>query len=141
VAATKLQANWSNVTHGSNPITRVTQVSFNIGGALQSFSADGDHYPTVIVNLMNKPTASVATSDAGNVMNNALFAPGTVAVLSATHKDAKGSSGGDILYVLANATVETATASGAHGQFGTATLSFQAFSSDGSTPPLSFTRA
>jgi hypothetical protein len=136
--ASKLQANWSAVSHGTALITRVTQVSFSQGGSLSTFAADGDHYPTVVVNLMNKPTASITSADTATLMG---IAPGTTATLSATHKDAKGATGGDILYVMANAVAENCNTGGAHGQFGTASISLLAYSSDGTTNPLSFTRA
>ncbi|MDR3621609.1 MAG: hypothetical protein P4L85_19820 [Paludisphaera borealis] len=138
MAATKLQANWTAVSFGSTPISRVSQVSFTQGGSLAAYSADGDHFPTVVVNLMNKPRAAVTSADTAALM---AIAPGTTASFSATHKDAKGETGGDILYVLANAVAENAETSGAHGQFGSATLSLLAFSTDGTTNPLSFTRA
>src|SRR5262249_45105492 len=132
--ATKLQANWTAVSHGTTSITRVSQVSFSQGGSLASFAADGDHYPTVIVGLMNKPRATVTSADTATLMG---IAPGTTASFSATHKDAKGATGGDILYVMANAVVENVETSGAHGQFGSATMSLLAYSSDGTTNPLS----
>jgi hypothetical protein len=138
MAASKLQANWTAVSHGTTAISRVTQVSFSQGGSLATFAADGDHYPTVVVSLMNKPSASITSADTATLMG---IAPGTTATLSATHKDAKGASGGDILYVLANAVVENVQTSGAHGQFGTSTVNLLAYSSDGTTNPLSFTRA
>jgi hypothetical protein len=137
MAATKLQANWAAVSHGSTPITRVTSVTFAQGGSLQEFAGDTDRYPTALVNLMNKPSASVTTADIAAVM---AIAPGTTAILNATHKDANLASGGDIVYALANATLETVDASGPFGAYGTATARFRAFSIDGSTNPLSFTR-
>jgi len=91
-----------------------------------------------VVNLMSKPTASVTSADTATLM---AIAPGTTATFSATHKDAKGATSGDILYVLANAVVENVETTGAHGQFGTATMKMLAYSSDGTTNPLSFTRA
>ena len=136
--ATKLQANWTAVSFGSTPISRVSQVTFTQGGSLSAFSADGDAFPTVVVNMMSKPRATVASADAAALMG---IVPGTVGVFSATHKDAKGETGGDILYVLDNAVAENAETSGSHGQFGSATLNLMAYSSDGSTNPLSFTRA
>ena len=137
--ATKLQANWTAVAHGSTSITRVSQVTFSQGGSLASFAADGDHFPTVVVNLMSKPKASVTSADTAALMG---IAPGKTASFSATHKDAKGETGGDILYVMANAVAENAETTGAHGQFGSATmLSLLAYSTDGTTNPLSFTRA
>lgn len=136
--ATRLQANWTAVSFGDADITRVSQVTFTQGGSLAAYAADGDHFPTVVVNLMNRPRATVTTSDPAAVMS---ISPGTTGTFSATHKDAKGEVGGDILYVLANAVAENAETSGSHGQFGSATLSLMAFSSDGVTNPLSFTRA
>lgn len=136
--ATRLQANWTAVSFGDAAITRVSQVTFTQGGSLAAYAADGDHFPTVVVNLMNRPRATVTTSDPAAVMS---IGPGTTGTFSATHKDAKGEVGGDILYVLANAVAENAETSGSHGQFGSATLSLMAFSSDGVTNPLSFTRA
>lgn len=138
MAATKLQANWTAVSFGSAAISRVSQVTFTQGGSLAAYAADGDRFPTVVVNTLSKPRATVASGDAAALM---AVAPGTTATFSATHKDAKGEVGGDILYVLANAVAENAETSGAHGQFGTATLSMMAYSSDGITNPLSFTRA
>ena len=68
-------------------------------------------------------------------------ARGTSASFSATHKDAKGATGGDILYVMANAVAENVETSGSHAEFGYTTQQLLAFSSDGTTNPLSFTRA
>jgi hypothetical protein len=136
--ASKLQANWSGVAHGSTTISRVTQVSFSQGGSLTSFAADGDHYPTVVVNLMNKPKASITSADTATLM---AIAPGTTASLTATHKDARGATGGDVLFVMANAVVENIDTAGGHGQFGSSTMTLVAYSSDGITNPLSFTRA
>lgn len=138
MAATKLQSNWTAVSFDSNPITRVTQVSFTQGGSLTTYAADGDHFPTVIVNTMSKPKATIISGDTAALM---AIAPGVTGTFSATHKDAKGEVGGDILYVLANAVAENSETSGGHGEFGSATLTLMAYSSDGTTSPLSFTRA
>ena len=59
----KIQANWTAVAHGSSSITRVTSVTISQGGTLATYSADGDRFPTVVVNLMNKPKATVTTAD------------------------------------------------------------------------------
>ena len=138
MAATKLQSNWTAVSFDAAPISRVTRVSFTQGGTLTAYAADGDHFPTVIVNTTNRPKATVTSGDPAALM---AIAPGATGIFSATHKDAKGEVGGDILYVLANAVAETAETSGSHGEFGSATLSLMAYSSDGVTNPLSFTRA
>jgi len=87
---------------------------------------------------MSKPTASVNSADAGTLMG---IAPGTTGALTATHRDALYATNGAIVYTLANAVAETAQTSGSFGQFGTASISFKCFSSDGATNPLSFARA
>lgn len=139
MAATKLQANWTGVTWNANAITRVTQASFSHGGQLQSFSADTDHYPTVIANLMNKPTATITTADIGTIMATA-FGSGVAGTLSATHADALGATGGAIVYTLANACVGARSGSGSHNAWGSGSITFEAFSSDGTTNPLSIAR-
>lgn len=138
MAATKLNINWTGVAHGSTSITRVSTVSFSQGGTLIEYAGDTDKFSTVIVAGVGKPTASITTSDPAVVMG---IASGTTATVTATHKDAKLASGGDILYSLANAVAQNATTNGAFNQPGTGTITFMAFSSDGSTNPLSFTRA
>ena len=138
MAATKVQANWANVAHANTTITRVTQVSVNQGGALVEFAADTDHYPTVLANLMSKPSMNITSADAGTLMG---IAPGTVGTATATHKDIKNASGGDIIYQLSNAVSENAQTSGSFSQPGTASLNLRAYSSDGTTNPLSFTLA
>ncbi len=138
MAATKLQANWTAVTHGATSITRVTSVSIDVGGQLAVFAGDNDRYATVVANLMNSPRVSVTSGDEATLMG---IAPGTDASFTATHKDAKLQTGGDVIYTVANAVSEGASAGGSHAAFGSATLNFQAYASDGQTNPISFTRA
>lgn len=138
MAASKIQLNWTGVAHGVTSITKVSSVSFSQGGALLEFSGDTDKFSTVVVNGVAKPTATITTADIGTVMG---ISPGTTASLTATHKDAKLASGGDILYTLSNAVAQNVTANGPFNQFGSATATFMAYSSDGSTNPLAFTRA
>jgi hypothetical protein len=138
MAASKIQANWTTVSHNSVTFSKVTAVTFSQGGSIQEFAGDTDRYPTVMTTLMTKPTASVTSADIGTLMG---VTPGTTATLNATHKDAKLAAAGDIVYALANAVAENCSANGPFGQYGSATLNFRAYSSDGSTNPLSFTRA
>lgn len=137
MAASKLQANWTAVAFASSTLTRVTACSFSQGGQLVEFAADNDRYPTVLANLMSRPTASVTSADVGALM---AIAPGTVGAFTATHADAFKAAGGAVVYILSNAVSENAQDSGPFGQFGTATLNFRAFSVDGVTNPLAFTR-
>jgi hypothetical protein len=137
MAATKLQANWIGVMMGATAITHVNSVQFRQGGSIEMYSADGDHYPTIAMNLMNKPTATVVSGDIAGLQG---FAVGTQGTFTATHKDAKLQTGGDIVYTMVNAIVADVDATGAHAQVGSATMTLQATSVDGVTNPISFTR-
>jgi hypothetical protein len=137
MAATKLQLNFTGVSFASTAITRVTSVSFDQGGTLINFSGDNDRYPTVIANPVSNPKCSITSGDVANLMNIATGASGTIL---ANQLDALAATGGAIDWTLVNAVHETTTDQGQWGQFGTATATFNAYSSDGSTNPLSFTR-
>ena len=138
MSATKAQINWTGVEFNSVNITRVTQGMFGQGGQLLKFKGDTDLYNTIIANVTNEPHASFTTADVGTMMG---FAPGTTATLTATLNDAKGATGGAVVFTLANAVFENADTQAQHAQFGTVTGTWQAYSSDGSTNPLSFTRS
>jgi hypothetical protein len=136
--ASKAQINWASVTFGSTAITRITTGGFGQGGKLLKFKGDTDLYSTLIANVNNEPNATFTTADVGTVMG---IAPGTMNTLSATLKDAKSQTGGDVIFSMVNAVFENADTTAQHAQFGTVTGTWQAFSSDGTTNPLSFTRA
>lgn len=138
MAATKLQANWTAVQHGSTTITRVSNVSFDYGGSISMYSGDDNVFDVVAVNLMNKPKATVTSEDPAALIGLGIGAVGT---FTATHKDAKAAVGGAIVYTMLNSVVENVSAGGAHAQFGSGSLSLVAYSSDGSTPPLSIARS
>jgi hypothetical protein len=140
---TKAQLNWTGVsftpTGGSaTSITRVMAGMFGQGGHLIKFKGDTDLYPTVIAAPTVEPHASFTTADVGTMMG---FAPGSAGALAATLSDAKAQTGGAVVFALANAVFENASATGQHAQFATVTGTWQAYSSDGVTNPLSFTRS
>jgi len=137
MAATRANINWAAVSFNSVPITRVTVGAFSQGGKLVTFKGDVDLYHTVIANVTNEPRASFTTADVGTMMG---FSPGTTGTLNATLNDAKGATGGAVVFTMINAVFETADTHAKHAQFGTVTGTWQAFSSDGVTNPLSFTR-
>ncbi len=137
MSATKAQINWTGVEFASTVITRVTSAMFGQGSSLIKFKGDTDLYPTIIANVDNEPHASITTADVGTLMG---ITPGTTATLSATLNDAKGASGGAVVFALANAVFENADTQGQHAHFATVTGTWRAYSSDGSTNPLSFTR-
>ncbi|HEY1117566.1 MAG TPA: hypothetical protein VGE43_07665 [Acidimicrobiales bacterium] len=137
MAATKLQMGWTAVQHGSTNITRVDNVSINVDTTLTPYAGDNDRWHTAVVASMNAVNASVTSSDEAVLMG---LAGGTTGTFTATHKDAKLASGGDIVYTILNAVCGNVTAGGAHGQYGSSTLNMQCFSADGTTSPISFTR-
>jgi hypothetical protein len=137
MAATKAQINWASVAFGSTAITRVTNASIGQGGTLIKFQGDTDIYPTIIANADTEPHCSITTADVGTMMG---FGPGQSGSVTATLKDSKSASGGDVNFTLSNAVFENADTQGQHAQFASVTGTWQAYSSDGSTNPLSFTR-
>jgi hypothetical protein len=132
--ATGVQINWASMSFASTVINRVTSANFGWGGQLIKFSGDTDIFPTVIANAMNDPHASITS---GNQQTISGFSPGQTGTLVGTQVDAKQVSGGNVTYTLINAVFENSDFSGQHAQFGTATATWQAYSTDGSTPPLS----
>jgi hypothetical protein len=137
MSATRAQINWASVTFGSTAITRITTGGFGQGGKLIRFKGDTDMYSTVIANVTNEPGATFTTADVGTIMG---IAPGTTNTLTATLNDAKGATGGAVVFTMINSVFENADTTAQHAQFGSVTGTWQAFSSDGVTNPLSFTR-
>jgi hypothetical protein len=138
MSTTRAQINWATVTFGATAITRITTGGFGQGGKLLKFKGDTDAYSTIIANVNNEPNATFTTADVGTMMG---IAPGSVNTLSATLNDAKGATGGAVVFSMINAVFENADTTAQHAQFGSVTGTWQAFSSDGLTNPLSFTRA
>lgn len=136
MAATKVNVNWTGVSFNSVNITRVTNGSFGQGGHLLKFKGDTNLYSTVIACVDAEPHASFTTADIATMMG---FVPGTSASLTATLNDALAQSAGNIVFSTSNAVFENADASAAHAQWGTVTGTWQLFSSDGTTNPLSIT--
>lgn len=138
MSATALQLNWTSVEFASTSISRVTSVMFSQGGELLEFRGDNDRYPVVIANNLNRPRCSITSGDVATLM---AIAPGTTGTIAATQADALGAVGGSIVWTLANAVHENTDEAGQWGHFATATATFRAYSSDGTTNPLSFARA
>jgi hypothetical protein len=138
MSATKANINWTSVSFDSTTITRVTNASFGQGGNLIKFKGDTDQYPTIIAAIDQEPHASITTADIGTVMST--FTPGLTSTLVAYLNDAKGQSGGGVIFTLSNAVFENADAQAQHAQFGSVTGTWQAYSSDGATAPLAITR-
>jgi hypothetical protein len=138
MSATKRNINWSSVTFASSTLTGVTNATVGQGGSLLKFKGDIDVFPTLVVMVDQEPHVSVTSADVGLVMG---FTPGQTSTLTLTHKDAKTATGGDVIFTMINAVFENADDSGAHAQVGSVTATWQGYSSDGQTNPLSFARA
>ena len=138
MAATKRQMNWSPVSFANNAATGVTQVSIDHGISVQKFSGDGDHFVTTLVQDFRDPTMTVTCADFAWIDAQAVAGKGT---LSATAKDAKGATGGNITYTLSNAIASSANNSDAHRQFGSGSITFTGESTDGTTSPLAISLA
>jgi hypothetical protein len=138
MSATKAQINWSSVAYNSNPLTRITAGGFGTGGQLVKFKGDTDLYNSVVACPTIEPHASFTSADIGTFM---LLFPGTLATLTATLKDARSQSGGDVNFTMGNAVFENADSQAQHAQFGTVTGTWVAMAPDGLTPPLGLTRS
>ena len=111
---------------------------FGLGGSLLKFKGDTDILPSIIALVDLEPHASFGSADVGTFMG---LVPGVAATLSAILVDAKAATGGNCVFSLANAVYENADGSAAQSQWSAVTATWQAFASDGLTPPLTLTRA
>jgi hypothetical protein len=138
MAATKGQINWTGIGWNSLTFTRITGCNVDQGGQLIRFKGDTDIYTSIIANVNNEPSVSVTSGDPASLHG---IATGVSATWTGTLKDARGATGGDIIFVMINAVFETVTTNAQHAQFASATASWQGYSADGVTNPLTFTRA
>jgi hypothetical protein len=138
MAATDLQMGWTNVMLATAPITRVDSIEINVGGQLIAYAGDNDRYNVVVVNNMNDPSVTINCSSPASLMG---ITPGSEGTFTATHKDAMLATAGDIIYTVINCVAPGASTSGAHAQFGTATIQLKPYAADGATNPISYTRA
>jgi len=138
MAAAKLQLNWTGVTFASTSIAHVSSVMFGQGGELINFAGDNARYPQIIANNVSRPRCSITSGDIYTIMN---FTTGQSGTISAVQKDAASGINGDITWTLSGAVHENSQQTGQWGQFASATATFQAYASDGSTNPLSIAQA
>ena len=94
-------------------------------------------FPTIIAMVDQEPNVSITTADVGTMMG---FNPGAVGAFAGQLNDAKAVSGGAVVFAMINGVFENADTTAAHAQFASVTGTIQAYSTDGTTNPLSFTR-
>ncbi len=141
MAATGKQMNWSAVAFtpvgGSlTPLNSIDGIDIDYGVTILGYSGDADIYHTLKVNNMNDPKMTCKTTNTSQLTQFS----GVFGQFTAKHLDAKLASGGAVVYVLSNAIGGGVTVGGQHAAFGTGSITFEAYSSDGVTSPLSFTR-
>lgn len=141
MAATGLQVNWDDVSFtpaSGSPIAikRITNVAISNRAENIRFKGDVARYDQVIVNVNNTQSVTITSGDTATLQS---IPVNTVGVLAATHKDALGATGGDIVYEL-DCICGGSEAGGQHGGFSSGTATFEGFSGDGVTNPLAFTR-
>jgi hypothetical protein len=134
----------SVVTSGGLAVTftGVTQASIDMKGNLVMFSGDGDRFPTTKVNDFADPTITIQSADLTAIRS---CLPGSACTLTVTIYDAKNVAGGvgsgELTVVLSNAIVSNNPITQQHRQFGSGSVEFQSWSSDGVTSPLATTFA
>ncbi len=138
MAATGVQLNFASVSFAGTPVTRVTSLTFSQGGSLISFAGDNARYAQVVANNMNNPSCTITSGDVATLYN---FNAGSQGTILGTQIDALAASGGNIIWTGINAVHGNTDNSAPFSQFATATATFQHYSADGSTNPVSFSRA
>src|ERR1700730_12544482 len=141
---TTLYLNWTHVQftpQGSAALVlnRVSNIQIDPGGQILKYSGDANRYKVACFNAMNEPKVTISTENLGVLSS---LNPGAVGVVQAVLTDPKNGDGigsGAIKYLLNNAVLENTPQGGQHMQFATGTATFQCFSSDGATSPISAT--
>ena len=59
---TQLQANWTDVQHGTIDIIRVDSVSIDMGTQIHGYAGDNDRFNSVVAVLMSDPTITVTSN-------------------------------------------------------------------------------
>lgn len=136
MSATKAQKGWTGVQFASTSIAHVQSVMFGKGGSLIEYISDNSIIPTIIAVQQSRPHATIVSADVATLMG---FAVGASGSLVATQPDILAAVGGNIAWTLSNGVVANVDETGQWGAVATATMTVQAFSTDGTTSPLAFT--
>lgn len=141
MAASRHQLNWDAVTYtpaGGSAITftGVQSVKITSGANFIRRSGDDDRYVTLVVNDFNEPSFTVSCDDHLALLSIPVGGRGA---LTATHLDARGATGGNIVYTLSNAVPGSPDLGGDHRQVGAGSVQFFCESTDGVTSPLAYT--
>ncbi len=128
---------WTPQSSSRSVINHITQSAVDRAIRNIAFSGDGDVFPSFRTNVAGDPSVSF---QGGNVGRFLAIAQGQKGTVDWTIGDAaNGAHVGAIKYTLINALLGSNSSSQANQQFGGATATFESFSSDGVTNPLSYT--
>jgi len=123
----------SGVTLGSTSITTVQSVSFTESSPSTTMGGDGNSYPTARVRGMRQVSGTIALADVAQAQ--ALV--GDAGTLGFTGEDSASSD--DATVSIVGVEITDCSTGLSHAGAGTASLSFNAISADGTTSPVTIT--
>lgn len=138
--ASKRFVNWVTTTFTKTgpvvvSITTVQSIQIDMRGQTIKGRGDGDFYSSYSRTIQGDPLITV-THQNDALLNDLPL--GTTGTFSTIHRDGVNDSGtGAITYTLAQAHIGNHQIGGSHVQIGSNTLMIEAYSTDGSTSPLS----
>jgi cyanophycinase-like exopeptidase len=142
---TNVYMNWTGVTvsFGVGPtviaLTEITDVQVLDEDGLEMWQSDGNKFATVVVAATG---ARGMTLTGGDLFKLATMPRNTPCTIVAVLRDAiNGTGSGAITHTLVNAVMAGAPRGGATNKFAMGSVTFMAFSPDGSTDPLTLTQA
>lgn len=128
--------NWSDVQVAGTAITEVTDVQLRMQNNTIRGKGDIALYFTSVAVVGLHWVMQVTTEDVAAVSG---LTPGAEGDSTATHKK-EGNTGaqatGDVTYTLTGSKITDIQTGGAHAQYGRATITVEAPSTDGATSPL-----
>ncbi len=127
---------WSPATGSPVTITRVTDVKVNRDASAETFKGDLAKFTQAIAVPMQKRTITVTSADIAALMAIPQGADGGFSVKLADSKNGIAAGGGGVTITLTSCVVMDNTANGQHAKFGSAQITFEGYSADGSTDPL-----
>lgn len=146
MARTKHYQNWKSVTisHGVGPttitLTEITNVEILNNDQYETFKGDGNIFNTVMV-LANGVRGIRITG--GDIGTQCVTIPRNTpcTVVCVLHDAVNGSGSGALTFTLSNAMKQGASPGGPQNKILTDVVEFMAYSSDGTTDPLSISQA
>lgn len=146
MAATNRYRNVSNVTWTPSggslvTLTGIKSASYDEGNQVLEESADFDAYPTVAGVTMSNPKITLDTLDAFALFATLAGQKGTLAITFRDHSNGATTAGGAKIVTATNAFIGPRQITSNYNTLAHQSLTFQTFSSDGATHPISVSAA